>query len=166
MAQATAVQTKIAMIATMRFNMVVCVPTLSAAPPNLCPEVGHVKYFSLQSETGRNFGMQASVVCFCSGRSSDRYPMQRRPSQAGPSGSRARRGRILPCPAAPSGRRQAAFVLVAGDPRSSLRSGPLRPGKQDLAPPRNPERHDKGRHLAPQGAWARVVACAPQGELE
>ncbi len=96
MAQATAVQTKIAMIATMRFNMVVCVSTLSAAPPNLCPEVGHVKYFSLQSETGRNFGMQASVVCFCSGRSSDRYPMQRRPSQAGPSGSRARRGRILP----------------------------------------------------------------------
>src|SRR5713226_1279533 len=60
MAQATAVQTKIAMIATMRFNMVVCVPTLSAAPPNLCPEVGHVKYFSLQSE-GESVDLPCSI---------------------------------------------------------------------------------------------------------
>ncbi len=49
MAQATAVHTKIAMIAKIRFNMVVCFSTPSAAPPNLAHLVGIVKYFSLQS---------------------------------------------------------------------------------------------------------------------
>ncbi len=50
MAQAAAVHTKIALIATMRFNMVVSLSTLSAAPPNPACPVGIVKYFALRSK--------------------------------------------------------------------------------------------------------------------
>src|SRR5216684_969542 len=58
MAQATAVHTNIAMIATIRFNMVVCLSTLSAATPKLARLVGIVKYFSLQSGA---FGSSSSL---------------------------------------------------------------------------------------------------------
>src|SRR6266571_9060944 len=77
--------------------------------------------------------------------------------------SDAKGGRILLHSAAPFNRplnRRPPFVPLAEDPHLRPRSAPFRPGKRGLAPPKTLERHDKGRHLAPQGACARVVACA------
>ena len=76
-------------------------------------------------------------------------------------------GRILLYSASPFNRRWAAFAPVAEtfisllDPPRAPKTGEKRPS----SPQESPELHDKGRHLAPQRAWARVVACASQGEL-
>jgi hypothetical protein len=50
MAQATAVHTKIATIAIIRFNMVVCAPTLSAAIPNYVARLALSSTFHSKAE--------------------------------------------------------------------------------------------------------------------
>jgi len=85
----------------------------------------------------------------------------------GADGSEVKGGLILPSSpllsiddGRPSSRLSESLICPSDPPAPE--TWKKRPG----SPAKAPERHDKGRHLAPQGAYTRVVACASQGELE